>query len=78
MEYKGRLASYGLLSLSIIGIMYFTDIMPDMGLEVVFPGLSMYYLLTYTMSYPEANKLRKYLVCFLLSFGDIIVTSAIF
>lgn len=46
--------------------------------ETVFPGLVFYHLMTFSLSYPKARKLRKLVIGFLLCFIDIIFTVLVY
>lgn len=51
--------------------------MSSFGLELVFPGRILYHLFCFTLSYPNAHAIRKFVVCGLLCFGDFLATTLV-
>ncbi|OMJ87791.1 hypothetical protein SteCoe_10439 [Stentor coeruleus] len=64
------------LGVGISLFIYYTGL--TVVLELLLPILYLYHILTFSLTYPRANNIRRLIVSFSLSFSDIILTVLLF
>jgi hypothetical protein len=65
-----------LMGLGISSAIYYVSL--NLTLDVLFPFVSLYHILTFSLSYPWASDMLKFLVTFALVFSDTLLTSFVF
>ncbi|CAG9316518.1 unnamed protein product [Blepharisma stoltei] len=69
---------YFSISAFIVLLCIFQEEFFMLPIESLFPGHAIYYIITFVLRYPNSHQIRRILVTFSLSFGEVILTSLIF
>merc|ERR1712037_1094846 len=75
---RERVLIYGWLGCIITLFMLYDDMSRFLTLEIIFPGRVIYHLTSFTLSFPNAHRFRKFVVCGFLSFVPLMIAPIVF
>jgi hypothetical protein len=75
---RERVLIYGWLGCVVALLVMIEETSRFLELEIIFPGRVIYNITSFTLSFPQSHPFRKFVVCFFLSFGPLLVSPIAF